>query len=77
MPPLEGVADQPLNHYPSPMSLKKLGQYDLIRVLGKGTMGLVHERRGPNLDGRVDIKTIKIENLSDEGAAEYKVRFRA
>lgn len=49
MPPLEGVADQPLNHYPSPMSLKKLGQYDLIRVLGKGTMGLVHERRDPNL----------------------------
>jgi len=58
------------------MSLKKLGRYDLIRVLGKGAMGLVYEERDPNLDRRVAIKTIKVENLSDEAAAEYEVRFR-
>ncbi len=58
------------------MSLKKLGRYDLIRVLGKGAMGLVYEGRDPNLDRRVAIKTIKVENLSDEAAAEYEVRFR-
>ncbi|MES2363750.1 MAG: serine/threonine-protein kinase [Pseudomonadota bacterium] len=58
------------------MSLKKLGRYDLIRVLGKGAMGLVYEGRDPNLDRRVAIKTIKVENLSDESAAEYEVRFR-
>lgn len=58
------------------MSLKKLGRYDLTRVLGKGAMGLVYEGRDPNLDRRVAIKTIKVENLSDESAAEYEVRFR-
>jgi serine/threonine-protein kinase len=58
------------------MSLKKLGRYDLIRVLGKGAMGLVYEGRDPNLDRRVAIKTIKVENLSEEAAAEYEVRFR-
>ncbi|MGH8830879.1 MAG: serine/threonine-protein kinase [Polaromonas sp.] len=58
------------------MSLKKLGRYDLIRVLGKGAMGQVYEGRDPNLDRRVAIKTIKVENLSEDAAAEYEVRFR-
>ncbi len=58
------------------MSLKKLGRYDLIRVLGKGAMGLVYEGRDPNLNRRVAIKTIKVDNLSDEAADEYEVRFR-
>ena len=58
------------------MSLTKLGRYDLIRVLGKGAMGLVYEGRDPNLDRRVAIKTIKVESLSEEAAAEYEVRFR-
>ena len=58
------------------MSPKKLGRYELIRVLGKGAMGLVYEGRDPNLDRRVAIKTIKVENLSDSAAAEYEVRFR-
>ena len=58
------------------MTLKKLGRYDLIRLLGRGAMGLVYEARDPNLDRRVAIKTIKVENLSDEAAADYEVRFR-
>ena len=58
------------------MSLKKLGRYELIRVLGKGAMGMVYEGRDPNLDRRVAIKTIKVENLTAEEAAEYEVRFR-
>jgi len=58
------------------MSLNKLGRYDIIRVLGKGAMGLVYEARDPNLDRRVAIKTIKVENLSEEAAAEYEARFR-
>ena len=58
------------------MSLNKLGRYDLIRVLGKGAMGLVYEARDPNLDRRVAIKTIKVENLSEEAAIEYEARFR-
>lgn len=58
------------------MSRQKLGRYELVRVLGKGAMGLVYEGRDPNLDRRVAIKTIKVENLTDEEAAEYEIRFR-
>nr|WP_255553539.1 serine/threonine-protein kinase [Caenimonas aquaedulcis] len=48
----------------------------MIRVLGKGAMGIVYEGRDPNLDRRVAIKTVKVENLSEEAAAEYEHRFR-
>jgi serine/threonine protein kinase len=58
------------------VSLKKLGRYDLVRVLGKGAMGIVYEGRDPNLERRVAIKTVKVENLSEEAAAEYESRFR-
>jgi eukaryotic-like serine/threonine-protein kinase len=58
------------------VSLKKLGRYDLVRVLGKGAMGIVYEGRDPNLDRRVAIKTVKVENLSEEAASEYEARFR-
>ena len=58
------------------MSLKKLGRYDLVRVLGKGAMGIVYEGRDPNLDRRVAIKTVKVENLSEAAAAEYEARFK-
>ena len=58
------------------MSLKKLGRYELVRVLGKGAMGIVYEGKDPNLDRRVAIKTVKVENLSEEAAAEYEHRFR-
>ena len=58
------------------MTLKKLGRYDLVRVLGKGAMGIVYEGRDPNLDRRVAIKTVKVENLSHDAAAEYEARFR-
>ena len=56
--------------------MEKLGRYDIIRVLGKGAMGLVYEARDPNLDRRVAIKTIKVENLPEEAVAEYEARFR-
>ena len=60
----------------SPVSLRKLGRYELVRVLGKGAMGIVYEGGDPNLDRRVAIKTVKVENLSEEAAAEYEHRFR-
>ncbi len=33
-------------------------------------MGIVYEGRDPNLDRHVAIKTVKVENLSEEAAAE-------
>ncbi len=58
------------------MVLKSLGRYEIVRAVGKGAMGMVYEARDPNLDRRVAIKTIKVENLSQEAAAEYETRFR-
>src|SRR5438067_4936106 len=39
-------------------------------------MGVVYEARDPNLERRVAIKTVKVENLSEEAAVEYEHRFR-
>ncbi|CAN5592532.1 hypothetical protein BH11PSE7_BH11PSE7_15520 [soil metagenome] len=39
-------------------------------------MGIVYEARDPNLDRRVAIKTVKVENMSEEAAAEFEARFR-
>ena len=58
------------------VSLRKLGRYDIVRILGKGAMGIVYEGRDPNLDRPVAIKTVKVENLAPEAAAEYEARFR-
>lgn len=58
------------------MGLGKLGRYDIIRILGKGAMGMVYEARDPNLERRVAIKTIKVDALSQEASAEYEARFR-
>ena len=56
--------------------IEKLGRYNIIRLLGKGAMGVVYEGRDPNLDRAVAIKTIRVQNLSPEAAAEYEGRFR-
>jgi serine/threonine-protein kinase len=56
--------------------VKKLGRYDLVRVLGKGAMGVVYEGRDPNLDRQVAIKTIMVDGLGSGAAEEYEARFR-
>ncbi|MFL6694977.1 MAG: serine/threonine-protein kinase, partial [Ramlibacter sp.] len=58
------------------MHQRKLGRYELLRVLGKGAMGVVYEARDPNLDRRVAIKTIMVDDLAPGAAAEYEERFR-
>jgi serine/threonine-protein kinase len=58
------------------VDIEKLGRYDIVRVLGKGAMGVVYEGRDPNLDRPVAIKTIRAQSLSPEAAVEYDGRFR-
>lgn len=55
---------------------QKLGRYDVLRVLGKGAMGVVYAGVDPNLDRQVAIKTIRLQTLSPEAAAEFEGRFR-
>ena len=56
--------------------LKQLGRYDLIRILGKGAMGIVYEGLDPKLHRKVAIKTILKGHLDDDEAAkEYSMRF--
>ena len=59
------------------MSVTKLGRYDIIKPLGKGGMALVYEAHDPSIDRRVAIKTIRIDQLSDDMAAEFESRFRS
>jgi serine/threonine-protein kinase len=58
------------------VDIEKLGRYVVVRVLGKGAMGVVYEGRDPNLDRQVAIKTIRVQSLSAEAAVEYDSRFR-
>ena len=60
----------------APAELKQLGRYDLVRVLGKGAMGIVYEGMDPKLHRKVAIKTILKGHMDDDDAAkEYSMRF--
>lgn len=55
---------------------ENLGRYPIVRVLGKGAMGVVYEGRDPNIGRRVAIKTARAELLgSREDQAELLERF--
>ena len=52
-----------------------LGRYQLERVLGKGAMGIVYEALDPKLHRKVAIKTILINQLDEETAKDFSMRF--
>lgn len=56
--------------------LKRLGRYEIVRVLGSGAMGIVYEADDTKLHRRVAIKTIIKSALTDpEMLADYSERF--
>ncbi len=52
-----------------------LGRYKLERVLGKGAMGIVYEALDPKLHRKVAIKTILVNQLDEDTAKDFSMRF--
>ena len=50
-------------------------RYRIVRVLGKGAMGLVYEAFDPKMNRKVAIKTILKSNLDERVAKTYSRRF--
>jgi len=55
--------------------LKRIGRYDIERVLGEGAMGVVYEGNDTRLHRKVAIKTILKSALGSDSAKEYSQRF--
>ena len=55
--------------------IKRIGRYDIERVLGEGAMGVVYEGRDTRLHRKVAIKTILKSALDSASSREYSMRF--
>lgn len=54
----------------------KIGRYEVVRVVGKGAMGVVYEAWDPRIGRKIAVKTIFLDpNLTQEEREEYKKRF--
>src|SRR5258706_15866095 len=58
-----------------PVDLKRIGRYDIEKVLGEGAMGRVYEGKDTRLHRKVAVKTILKSALDSDSAKEYSMRF--
>jgi len=57
-------------------ALTKAGRYEVLRELGRGSMGVVYEGFDPVINRRIAIKTMLTEGLTGQEFLEYKARFQ-
>src|ERR1039458_7766572 len=57
-------------------ALTKTGRYQIVRELGRGSMGVVYQGYDPLIGRTVAIKTMLPEGLSPDEFLEYKKRFK-
>jgi len=53
---------------------KKIGRFEILKVLGKGSQGVVYLGRDPRLDRHVAVKTLRVSSLSAEKQQKYLLR---
>ena len=57
------------------LQLPELGRYQLIRELGRGSIGVVYQAKDPKIDRELAIKTVRFSELSDAEIDSVKQRF--